>query len=61
MDNRTTKIVKIMKGSLVDSLPVGIVSIINDWITSFEYNGKFQHGIRFQSYTLVSFMIGPLV
>ena len=40
IDNRPTKRVKIEKGSLFDLLPAEILSIIDDWSISFEYNYK---------------------
>ena len=40
VDNHPMKRVKIEKGSLFDLLPVEILSIINDWAISFEYNDK---------------------
>ena len=40
MDNRPTKMVKITKGGLFDTLPMEILYIIDDCVNSFEYNDK---------------------
>ena len=40
VDNRPTKRVEIKKGSLFDTLPLEILSIIYNWYISFEYNNK---------------------
>ena len=40
MDNRPKKRVKFAKVGLFDNLLVEILSIINEWVISFEYNDK---------------------
>ena len=40
MYKRPMKRVKIKKGSLYDTLPVEILSVIEDYAISFEYNDK---------------------
>ena len=40
VDNRTKKRFRITKGSLFDNITVEILSIIDNWINSFEYNYK---------------------
>ena len=43
MDNRSTKRVQIEKVSLFDTLPVEILSVIDNWAIRFEYNNKNIH------------------
>ena len=40
MDNRPSKRFNISKGGLFHTLPVEILSIIDDWVKIFEYNDK---------------------